>query len=58
VGGPRSPTFAFATCAAQPRDWDDDDRLVALTGATWHDWDDPAVDWGAFDVVVVRSTWD
>ncbi len=21
-------------------------------------WDDPAVDWGAFDLVVIRSTWD
>ena len=56
--GPIPPTLAFATCAAQPRDWDDDDHLVALTGATWHDWDDPAVDWDAFDLVVVRSTWD
>jgi hypothetical protein len=58
VGRPDPPTFAFATCAAQPRDWDDDDHLVALTGATWHDWDDPEVDWDAFDLVVVRSTWD
>lgn len=24
----------------------------------WAAWDDPAVDWGAFDLVVVRSAWD
>src|SRR3954452_9389502 len=53
-----APSYAFATCTAQPRSWDDDDHLVALTGATWHDWDDPAVDWSAYDLVVVRSTWD
>ncbi|MDF1604877.1 hypothetical protein [Nocardioides sp. YIM 152315] len=26
--------------------------------AAWACWDDPAVDWGAADVVAVRSTWD
>src|SRR3954470_8188175 len=51
-------SYAFATCTAPRRSRDDDDRLVALTGATWHDWDDPSVDWASFDLVVVRSTWD
>ncbi len=31
------------------------DRGVA---AAWAAWDDPAVDWAAADLVVVRSTWD
>ncbi|MBG0828737.1 hypothetical protein HS041_13255 [Planomonospora sp. ID67723] len=43
----------------------DDEKEIAL--AAWADagisgrivrWDDPAVDWAAFDVVVVRSAWD
>jgi hypothetical protein len=54
---------AFVTCAQLPG-LDPDDLLVtaplaaaglAVTPAVW---DDPAVDWAAFDLVVVRSTWD
>ena len=54
---------ALATCAALPR-LDDDDRLVVPALATLGVaaepavWDDPAVDWSAYDLVVVRSTWD
>jgi glutathione synthase/RimK-type ligase-like ATP-grasp enzyme len=54
---------ALAT-AARARGLDEDMPLLlrALTGrgieAVEAVWDDPAVDWGAFDVVVVRSTWD
>jgi glutathione synthase/RimK-type ligase-like ATP-grasp enzyme len=52
--------IALATCAALP-DLDPDDRLLAaaLGGrAVPAVWDDPAVDWDAFELVVVRSTWD
>ncbi len=54
---------ALATCAALP-DLDPDDqpligalaeRGVSATPAVW---DDFAVDWAAFDLVVLRSTWD
>ncbi len=53
----------LATCSALP-DLDPDDR--PLVGALSERgvaaepvvWDDPDVDWSAFDLVVVRSTWD
>jgi glutathione synthase/RimK-type ligase-like ATP-grasp enzyme len=56
-------TVALATCAEMP-EGDDDERLLppalAARGidARFAVWDDPAEDWGAFDLVVVRSTWD
>lgn len=54
---------ALATCAELPEGDPDDAALVAALGAhgfdfSWRVWDDPGVDWGAFDAVVVRSTWD
>jgi glutathione synthase/RimK-type ligase-like ATP-grasp enzyme len=54
---------ALATCAQLPN-LDDDERLLvpALARVDIHAqpavWDNPAVDWEAFDLVVVRSTWD
>ncbi|MGC4891666.1 ATP-grasp domain-containing protein [Micromonospora sp. DT227] len=57
------PRVAFVTCAALP-DLDPDDRLalgplaargVAVDGAVW---DDPAVDWSRYDLVLLRSPWD
>jgi hypothetical protein len=54
---------ALVTCAALP-DLDPDDRLLlgplAAAGVTAEPavWDDPAVDWSAFDLVVLRSAWD
>lgn len=56
-------TVALATCAALPDGDPDDAALVAALGAegfdvSWRAWDDSGVDWGAFDAVVVRSTWD
>ena len=57
------PTIALVTSASgRPRD----DDLAPLTAAldrlgaevTVVDWDDPAADWSAFDLAVVRSTWD
>lgn len=54
---------ALATCRALP-ELDDDDRVLlpalAALGidATPVVWDDAFADWGAFDLVVVRNTWD
>jgi hypothetical protein len=50
--------IAFATCSALPDGADDDRPTVELLGADVHAWDDPAVDWHAYDRVVLRSTWD
>jgi hypothetical protein len=51
--------IALATCSQLP-DLDPDDRLLraALGDAAAPVWDDPAVDWDAFDVVLPRNTWD
>ena len=54
---------AIETCAALPGGFDEDQPLAAAlrsrgAGAAFEVWDDPAVDWGRFDKVVVRSTWD
>lgn len=56
-------TLAWVTTrAARGLDEDEEVALAALrrTGVavTVVDWDDPAVDWSAFDRVVLRSTWD
>ncbi|MEV0647139.1 hypothetical protein AB0I28_17910 [Phytomonospora sp. NPDC050363] len=60
---PRSTHIALATCAQIPG-LDADDRLlieplaargVTVTAAVWND---PSVDWDAFDLTVVRNTWD
>lgn len=54
---------ALATCA-EVADLDPDDRLLiaplAKRGleAAAAVWDDPLVEWDAFDLVVLRSTWD
>ena len=54
---------AFATDAAH-RTLTPDDRIAAAhlethgAEVTPARWDDAAVDWNAFDVVVVRSCWD
>lgn len=55
--------IALATCA-EYADLDVDDRLLLepldRLGVTAQAavWDDPSVDWGRFDAVVLRSTWD
>ncbi|MFE9183409.1 RimK family alpha-L-glutamate ligase [Micromonospora haikouensis] len=57
------PRVAIVTCADLP-DLEPDDRLLLapLAGrgiaATVAAWDDPAVDWAAYDLVVLRSPWD
>lgn len=58
-----APRIALATCAALPQLDPDDAPLLAALAARGVDaratvWDDPAVDWAGFDLVVVRSTWD
>ena len=55
--------IALATCAALPALHPDDAPLLgALTArgvqAEAAVWADPEVDWAAFDLVVIRSTWD
>jgi glutathione synthase/RimK-type ligase-like ATP-grasp enzyme len=51
--------IALATCAAFPAGDEDDAPLAAaLPEAEFAIWDDPSADWDAFDLVVVRSTWD
>jgi glutathione synthase/RimK-type ligase-like ATP-grasp enzyme len=55
--------IAFATYAGLP---DGDDDVPALTAALATlgipaepvVWDDPAAEWGRYDLVVIRSTWD
>lgn len=49
--------IALATQASMPTGFQEDELAAAL-GASWQVWDDPAVDWDAFDLVVVRSCWD
>jgi glutathione synthase/RimK-type ligase-like ATP-grasp enzyme len=57
------PRIALATCRELPAgDEDAGPLLAACAGAgldtDWRSWDDPAVDWGSYDLVVVRATWD
>ena len=54
---------ALATCAALPGLDDDSALLLPALSELGVDaqpavWDDPSVDWAAYDLVVVRSTWD
>jgi hypothetical protein len=55
--------IALATCAELPMLDDAERRVLAPLAARGVDatpvvWDDPSVDWSAYDVVVLRSTWD
>jgi hypothetical protein len=50
--------IAFATYADLPAGWGDDQEAAWHAGAEFAVWDDPAIDWGAYDRVVVRSVWD
>ncbi len=56
-------SVALVTCAALPEGDEDGARLMSACAsagltAQWVAWDDPAVDWPAWDLSVVRSTWD
>ena len=57
------PRVALATCAALPQlDVEDAPLVPALRNAGIEGvplvWNDPAVDWASYDLVVVRTTWD
>ena len=57
------PRIGVATCADVPDLDDDGPTLLAALREAGGDpraavWDDPGTDWAAFDVVLVRSTWD
>ncbi|MGV8967262.1 MAG: ATP-grasp domain-containing protein [Cellulomonas sp.] len=57
------PRVALATCSSFPQLEADDALLIpalAERGVTAEPavWDDASIDWNAFDLVVVRSTWD
>lgn len=60
---PVRPRIAIATCSLFP-DLEQDDRLLlpalAALGIDAEPmiWDEAFTDWGAFDLVLVRSTWD
>jgi hypothetical protein len=56
---PTPPRIALVTYSQAPAGTDDDAPLrAAVAGATMEIWDDPAVAWDAYDLVVVRSTFD
>jgi hypothetical protein len=50
--------IAFATSRGLPGGWVDDQEAARVAGAEFLVWDDPGVDWEAFDRVVIRSVWD
>jgi hypothetical protein len=52
------PRIAFATCSAHANGFPDDRRAAELVAAEFRVWDDEAVDWQAYDRVVVRSVGD
>ena len=59
----RVPRIALATCRQLPVGDEDAVPLLAACSAAgldaeWRIWDDPAVDWGSYDLVVIRATWD
>ena len=59
----RVPRIALATCRQLPAGDEDSGPLLAACSAAgldaeWRIWDDPAVDWDSYDLVVIRATWD
>ncbi len=59
----RSPRIALAACAEFPEGFGGEAMLAdALAergaGPTWVVWNDPEADWSAFDLIVLRATWD
>jgi len=57
------PRVALVSCRALPLGDEDAPALLAACvgaglDAEWLVWDDPAVDWTSYDLVVIRSTWD
>jgi len=59
----RPMRVAIASFHSVPPEFTDDQRLVVALASLGVEaeripWDDESVDWGAFDAVVIRSTWD
>lgn len=59
----RLPRVALATCRDLPGGEEDAELLLAAAAAAgldaeWRVWDDAAVEWASYDLVVVRSTYD
>ena len=59
----RTPRVALVTCAAQESLYAEEREVLPLLRGRGVDaeavvWDAPEVDWGGFDAVVIRSTWD
>jgi glutathione synthase/RimK-type ligase-like ATP-grasp enzyme len=57
------PRVALATCRELPAGDEDAPVLLAACSAAgldaeWVVWDDAAVEWSSYDLVVIRSTWD
>ena len=57
------PRVAIATCAELPELADDEPMLLDALRVRGVDaepavWDDDRVDWDAYDLVVIRTTWD
>ena len=55
--------IALVTCSTLPDLDPDDQRLLGPLRARGAEpvpavWDDPSVDWSAFDLAVIRNTWD
>jgi hypothetical protein len=62
-GAAVSPRVALVTCAELPELGEDEPLLLEALRERGVDaqpavWDDAAVDWGSYDLVVVRSAWD
>lgn len=55
-----TPRVALATCSYFPGGDEDDAGIPEAIGGdvAFAIWDDPAVDWSTYDLVVIRSTWD
>jgi hypothetical protein len=58
-----TPRIALVTCADLPDLDPEDQPLLGALGARGAEasavvWNDPAVDWSAFDAAVIRSAWD
>jgi len=58
-----SPRIAIATCASYDREMVDDELLASALRERGCEaqavvWDNPEADWSAFDLCLIRSTWD
>ena len=63
MSGSVGSRVAYVTCEPKQPEWEDDQLSAeVLTGrgveVEFVAWDDPAADWDAFDLAVVRSPWD